>query len=389
MAHECTCEILLPIEKIEKCSVCGTKESLRLCSSCTERVYCSKECQAVDWKSGHKKICVKTQRIEIERIYPFLAAHVNRMRISDKSPNIKHPALNNCIINSPNPGLPGTCGPIPGSKGEEATIVRLGPPIDTPFPEPSPRWWPQAMEPKVRRKLFRRIILEGNAFYVSLAMTFALLSQLYTCPHTRLKYKTSPIADFGIAHGKFKVIEDDQLAYVLPDGKVVRGQDPENHYWVYFKTIRGEELTFDVSCYTWNLCICTIVRPYIPEDGGWPAVFNNRELRRSDDSALARLYTEKERYSVLRDPDLGRVAMADDDRFTEDTMQSVAAWGESKLGKRLTPAERDFVPHCIGYLSMALRIALGDESWKNWPAKLEIGLDKDPLEILADIEMGR
>lgn len=152
-----------------------------------------------------------------------------------------HIALKHRIPNSPNPGLPGTRQPIPGSAaGEEATVVHLGAPIAYQQP-PTPQWWPDALTDEVRRKLFRRIHWEGYALHTHLAVTFALLHRLYTAPDgPRLKYRSSPVADFGLATGRFRAIEDDRLAYVLPDGKVIRGQDPGSHTWIYFRTTRGE-----------------------------------------------------------------------------------------------------------------------------------------------------
>lgn len=44
------------------CGNCG-KEATSRCSQCKSEWYCSKECQILRWKSGHKELCVKLKEI--------------------------------------------------------------------------------------------------------------------------------------------------------------------------------------------------------------------------------------------------------------------------------------------------------------------------------------
>ena len=44
----------------KRCAGCGKEgEMTKECSACKGPRYCSKECQLVDWKAGHKSACVK------------------------------------------------------------------------------------------------------------------------------------------------------------------------------------------------------------------------------------------------------------------------------------------------------------------------------------------
>jgi hypothetical protein len=56
-------EILVPEgELIQRCSNCESWESVdsarfARCGKCKDKFYCSRDCQAADWKAGHKKYC--------------------------------------------------------------------------------------------------------------------------------------------------------------------------------------------------------------------------------------------------------------------------------------------------------------------------------------------
>lgn len=104
---------------------------------------------------------------------------------------------------------------------------------------------------------------------------------------------------------------------------------------------------------------------------------------RNDNESHA-LYTERQHWSILRDKDLGKAAMEDNGRFSEVMVDAVVRWGETKLGQTLTDGERQFVPIWIRYQSLALKAALGNGSWREWPLTTELGMDKDPLEIVVD-----
>ncbi|KAL1745804.1 hypothetical protein HDZ31DRAFT_35579, partial [Schizophyllum fasciatum] len=113
--------VYLPLQSLDKCSVCGATETIRWCSRCGERLYCGQNCQAVDWPE-HKRICGtrETERISLTSFYPFLAvlAEVNRMH-----PNRPiNPGLTHEILNSPNPGALPTAFP----DGSSANLIMLG-----------------------------------------------------------------------------------------------------------------------------------------------------------------------------------------------------------------------------------------------------------------------
>jgi hypothetical protein len=158
-----------------------------------------------------------------------------------------HPVFLHQIVNNPNPNCPPVnFFPFDDWAGKP---VILGDQISS--PPGTEEWWPTTI-PTVRSKLFRRIVREGYVLPILTAVCIALLAEIYTTTsgssavgdskqrRARLRYLSSPIADFGVAVGSARVINQDKLAYFrLSDGALIRGQDPDQHYWIYFTTVRG------------------------------------------------------------------------------------------------------------------------------------------------------
>ncbi|KAF9075610.1 hypothetical protein BDP27DRAFT_1286295 [Rhodocollybia butyracea] len=242
-------KVQLPLQSLEYCIVCfKTSQDLKLCSFCGEAsssktsAYCSKECQTRDW-AEHKKICGKdkTDRISLDVFHPFLCvlAEYNRLQ------GPLHPALQHKIINNPRPDSRATTF----SDGSRAKLILLGEHVG----ETPERWWPTAETPGISVKLKRRFVRDGNLLPIVTSIVVALLSEMYTTPYTdrhslprtRLNYKSSPIADFGIVKGKAVVHCEDTFAFRNTiTGQFWFGQDPQDHYWIYFKTLKGESLFF-------------------------------------------------------------------------------------------------------------------------------------------------
>lgn len=317
-----------------------------LIRSSYQRVYCSPECQKRDWKEGaHKKECGK-----IQMIHGVLAPNADgcmQLKFKMWTWNV-FTAISHRIINNPSPPLsqPET---VPGSSDPEdrAIIIRLGPSI-TPQQYGSSAWWPTAMTTQIREKLYRRIACDGYDFHLHWIIAFSLMDVFYTKRSKfKLKYKSCPIADFGLAHGKFRVMPQDRLAYVLPDGSVRRSQDPNDHWWIYLTTMKGEELILDFGAYVWNLGTCVKPDPYDFKPLGMaPALFRNRELSKVPN--IEEQFVEHERFSVLKDPELQSV-IHDFDTIWEG-MPTCFEYAKSKLKRELSAFEKEIIPEWIRYV---------------------------------------
>ncbi|KAG8926553.1 hypothetical protein FRC01_008699 [Tulasnella sp. 417] len=377
-------KIQIPLQKLERCFDCKKEGGkLMFCSSCWNRVYCSTECQKRDWKQGgHKKECVKVQIVDLERLYGYLAClcQLSRLVGAGSEGNI-HPAISHRITNYPSSPL---CAPepVPGSSDTEdrAVIVRLGSSI-TPRQYGSTTWWPSAQTSAVREKLYRRLSCDGYDFHLHWIIAFALMDVFYTKRSKfKLKYRSCPIADFGLAHGKFRVMPQDRLAYVLPDGSVRRSQDPDDHWWIYLVTMKGEELILDFGAYVWNMGTVVKAEPYgFKPLGMAPAIFKDREL--SQVPNIEEQFIERERFSVLKDEDLGSVINEFDTIW--EGMTVCFKYAESRLKRELNAFEKAAIPELIRSIFTNLGGPIYEDEWKKWPTTTQISkVEQVDLESL-------
>ncbi|TDL22197.1 hypothetical protein BD410DRAFT_898469 [Rickenella mellea] len=336
--------VRLPLQELEKCFVCPETKNLRFCSACSEAAYCSVDCQNKDWKS-HKPICGKTDRIDLATFYPFLAALAEFHRL-DKDRGV-HIALTRRVLSDVNPGT----NPCRLPDGSSAKVLILGDEVE--FDSNSKVWWPQARTLPIMSKLMRRIVREGHLLPITMAVCMAILTEIYTTTSAagskekrlRFHYRSTPISDFGIAVGSADVKNQDKLAYWLPNGEFMKGQDPDEHCWIYFTTARGEEFTLDFGMFTFNMCMTIITRHYVnnKEEAYYvpyaPAFFCDRPFHKSSPN----LYKERRRSSILRNEDLHEVTRHSNGRFGDDDEKLIFKFMDDLAGRQTSAMERSLL----------------------------------------------
>jgi hypothetical protein len=60
---------------MDRCSVCGRRDKILLCSKCEHSMYCSIECQTSDW-TNHKTTCSLFLTAEVKDFIAFVDAHI-------------------------------------------------------------------------------------------------------------------------------------------------------------------------------------------------------------------------------------------------------------------------------------------------------------------------
>ncbi|KAI0059623.1 hypothetical protein BV25DRAFT_1918403 [Artomyces pyxidatus] len=366
--------VQLPPETLDTCaSRDAFKPKVRKNCSCGQVTYCSDKCQKDGW-AAHKPSCVPTDQID------FLAFHHLLACLVEKSHNHRikhrHKALTKTIINNPARTL------FPDGWEAVPVILRTRPskPLSDPF-VPDAHWWPGGPSPRIRRKLCHRIRREGFVLPILTAVCFALLAEVYTAScspeespkrRLRLRYSTAPVADFGICAGQARVKPHDKLVYIDEDTHVeTHGQDRDDHYWIYFRTTRGENIVLDCAMFTFKLNVVVLPGEFAPRSYGPPS-FNNS-------------HTERARRSVLRDAALQEAARRSgtQEGFTAEDVEALVTFMRELAHGEVTTTERQLVAALMREHVSTLRGVLLNEEWKKYPARPEIAvmLD-DPVELL-------
>ncbi|KAI0312999.1 hypothetical protein OF83DRAFT_1066291 [Amylostereum chailletii] len=392
--------VRLPPQTLDNCAGCGAyKPKGRKLCACNEATYCSADCQRED-RRLHKSTCVPTPHVDLTSFYPLLALLVDISHGHPSKPY--HHAFDKSIVNDPRPGS----NPVYFDDGWEANPVilmskgRLPRPL---LPSSLSQWWPQVtptqvIPPPIRRKLYLRILREGYVLPILTSVCVALLSEAYTrgTHAPRLRYKTGTVADFGIVSGSARVTNQDKLGYVDMDvdpTRQTRGQDPEDHYWIYFRTVRGEELTLDCAMFTFSMNMVVTIDPYVPRQwgeearggGAVPGYFQAREIRQT---LPVTLHTERTRKSIMRNVGLqtavarGSVGSAPEELFNHtDDERAVTNFMADLAGRTIAPEETKLAMDLVRGHTLTLREVFEDEEWRQYPEEPQLGVMDDPGEL--------
>jgi len=306
-----------------------------------------------------------------------------------------HLALWHKIINNCNPGTK----PIRLPDGREARLVIVD---DRPHqaiypqgPENVKQWFTMALSPPVARKLMRRIMYEGYVLPNLMAIAATLLSEVYTTTsgteeRVRMKYRSSPIADFGICHGSARVTHEDRLMYYSMKNKTfTEGQDPDDHYWLYFTSMKGEEVYLDCCMFTFNLTclIQTVGYPPPFREGivtNVPCFWTEREIRKR----CVSLYTERNRVSVLRNQKLHHAVRHCIDHVTDADLNVFYSLMETFSKKKMTEMENKLFKDWYRENCLNLGDVLDHRLWMNYPEHPLCGLELDPNESINGLQWG-
>lgn len=301
-----------------------------------------------------------------------------------------HPALLRQILNDdPNPGMI----PYEMPDGSSAKPLILGKQLDPSKGDLDPRtknWWPEAQTLMVMSKLQRRVAREGYLLPILTSICLSLVSTMYGTEYrggrkARLKYRSSSIIDFGICAGSVRVTGQDRLAYLFPNGDLLLGQDPDDHYWLYFKTLKGEEIILDLGMFTFNMCIIIGVREYIGPMGldineYVPAFFLDGKMD-ANIPVQGRIHTEKRRISFLRNPEVHELVGNLDLLSQRGGANRLSVFMDSISQEETSEQEKDMLCHSFARSYGGFRAVLANQQWKLYPSQPTQAIEQDPDEL--------
>lgn len=358
-----------------------------MCANCGEAAYCDAQCQKKDWKK-HKPNCGDTDRIDLKSFYPLIAALMEYHRQDPSRP--VHPALRHEIVSSPNPGA----HPCAFPDGSSALLVFLGAPMPQARALSQPgEWWPSAINRREQDKLIRRFQAEFYLLPSIIACLFGIVAEVYSTAYTspnaadkkhqrrvRLKYGSSPIADFGIVKGRADVKAQDRFAYFsMTDAEFIPGMDPNDHYWMYFTTAAGEDIFLDCGMSTYNFDLGVETKTHVKRALPSyitiaPAFLMDREIKR----AMPNLLTESERFSVLRDAKLeGAIRHIAGVGLTDSDADILWEFMDKVAGRECSEVEKELVGGWCMKSCGAFERCLDVREYLNFPAETVILVPND------------
>ncbi|KAH9480725.1 hypothetical protein JR316_0007325 [Psilocybe cubensis] len=372
--------VFLPLLRRDACNLC-TKTSndakLRICSACGEVSYCSTECQRQDWVS-HKIRCGKTDKVDGEAFFPYLAFLAHALRLHSV-PDTHH-ALSHAILNNPDKREP----LVVLSNGLVAKLIVLGEKIPS---SKSAQWWPTATCQLDQEILRSRIFNEGLGLPLALSICIGLAAQMYTTTavptgevpayqvtgrrRVRLAFLGSPISDFGVVRGSLTVPNQTRLVYYSTEQKkFIMGQDPKEHYRIYFTNLNGQEflLDFGMRVYDfWNeVADPSPYNKYFRDKnhGAFPFYI----AQRGDSCLLDNLlYEPHKRVSVLRDPKIHTLIHESDSLEKLADTSRIYSIMDEIAGYPVSPDDKTLATNFSFVVASLMRETMKDGEYNNFP----------------------
>lgn len=245
-------------------------------------------------------------------------------------------------------------------------------------------------------KLYYQTIREVWIPELTLAISMTLLAEIYSSdyaqpmempvrnaislpndpkPCFRLEYGRSPISDFGICRGKIRSKKNcvQVWTYYDPRNRTrTTLADPDNYFWLYFKTIRGEMITLDCCSYSFGMECFIDAGSYIAklpehvraiESARVPAFFQTPQDRHRQPYELV----EEARFSVMHTKDL-HDALSTRTPHQELPYQKriIREFISRVLGRQCTPEEEERTRRFRSHVTAAMNEVLSKGYWRDW-----------------------
>lgn len=185
----------------------------------------------------------------------------------------------------------------------------------------------------------------------------------------------------GVGHGP----------HYLTTNSFQKGQDPNDHYWIYFTTLGGSDVFFDGCMYVFNFTkVVADVGPYTKHGGLEsafkiaPAFFCDREIKHD----TPKFMEERQRFSVLRNTDLheamnGTVEemIGGPSAYKEKYSKIICDFMDKVAGRTCSDVEKDVLVRFATHDRCTMAMNIHYEEYLRFPESPLLGIDVDPGEV--------
>ena len=364
----------------------------------------------------------QTQQINLKTFYPFIAYmfdSLRRLAPTQERNNTVYPdpfieemflKLGRRINPDPGAGLHPALkhkilrAPMPGSRRATSTESSLHHTIvlgekydlqisDLPNLQKLPSWW-KGHKTLEGMQMFLHVIRENYIFEVTVAISLLLLSEICSTHMARssgkpggpcweprecfrLEYGHSPVSDFGICRGRIQGKANRVQTWTYYNPKAASRTtvlDPNQHYWLYFRTIKGEELILDCCACPYGMEGCVDASPCLKKlpsqfrDCGsarTPAYFYASQ--RPEECPNSHALIEEKRFSVMQNSTLyGALGWDLFGGRNKKQHEIIRNFMEDVQGTPSTSSQEDRVRDYRTFGALMLGQVLIGKNWKEW-----------------------
>ncbi|KXN84660.1 hypothetical protein AN958_12040 [Leucoagaricus sp. SymC.cos] len=243
-------------------------------------------------------------------------------------------------------------------------------------------------------QMFLHVTRETSIFEVTVAISLTILSEIYStymaknpdgtggpnwAPRGcfRLEYGHSPVSDFGICRGRIQgqASRVQTWTYYEPKSNTrTTILDPDLHFWLYFRTIKGEELFLDCCSFPYGMeasvdaspCLRKL-SPFFRDYGSarTPAYFYSP--KRPEECPNTHTLIEEKRFSVMHNKTLyGGLSWELFGGRDKQQHLIIHDFMSMVLGKPCTLEQEERVRDYRSFSALLLGQVLSGKHWKVW-----------------------
>ncbi|XP_006457005.1 hypothetical protein AGABI2DRAFT_188756 [Agaricus bisporus var. bisporus H97] len=244
-------------------------------------------------------------------------------------------------------------------------------------------------------RFYVHVVRETDILEITVAVSLLLLSEVYSTrlskprstddsgkpisewePRSgyRLEFGRSPVSDFGICKGRIqgKANRVQTWTYYHPQPNTrTTVLDSDNHYWMYFRTIKGEEITLDCCSFAYGMTGCVDASPCLTALSevfrDWGSTRTPAYFHPSNHQEESHILIEEQRFSVMQNTLLhGALAWEVSGARDEGQRVRLRQFIQQVQGTPCTTAQEERINDFRTHGGLLLDQILVGKCWKDW-----------------------